>query len=112
VPPSVPESQALQLHNIGIREMEGDKFNRLCFYAKVSVKSKSNEEKPHLFIDLFLLLCPGDWKKQLQQMNEPIEREFKRVQKKSRHKHSVRHFKPIFAYDYFDFLEPSLFLEL
>ena len=50
---------------------------------------------------LFLLLWPGDWKKQLQQMNEAIERDYK---KKCKHKHSVRQIKPVSAYDFFVFL--------
>jgi hypothetical protein len=58
-------------------------------------------KKPHPFMDLFLLLWPGDWKKQLQQMNEAIERDFK---KKSKHKHSVRQIKPVSAYEFFVFL--------
>jgi hypothetical protein len=52
-------------------------------------------------MDLFLLLWPGDWNRQLQQMNEVIEREFK---KKSKHKHSARQIKPVSAYDFFVFL--------
>jgi hypothetical protein len=53
-------------------------------------------------MDLFLLLWPGDWNKQLQQMNEAIEREFK---KKSKHKHSVHQIKAVSPYQFFVFLE-------
>jgi hypothetical protein len=63
VPDSIPESQPIEFQNIGIREMDWDKFNRLSSYAKASVKNKLNDEKPHPFMDLFLLLWPGDWKK-------------------------------------------------
>jgi hypothetical protein len=52
-------------------------------------------------MDLFLLLWPGDWNKQLQQMNEAIDREYK---KKSKHKHSVRQIKPVSPYEFFVFL--------
>ncbi len=52
-------------------------------------------------MDLFLLLWPGDWNKQLQQMNEAIDRKYK---KKSKHKHSVRQIKPVSPYEFFVFL--------
>jgi hypothetical protein len=44
---------------------------------------------------LFLLFWSGDWKKQLQQMNEAFKRDFK---KKSKHKHSVPQIKPVSAF--------------
>jgi len=61
--------------------MEWDKFNRLSSYAKAFTKSKGNSlEKSQPFMDLFILLWPVDWKKQLQQLNEAIERDYKKKQ--------------------------------
>jgi hypothetical protein len=47
---------------------------------------------PQPFFDLFLLLWPGDWKKQLAQLNEAIAKDFAA---KSKNKVGVRRIKPI-----------------
>ncbi len=43
VPDSIPESPPIEFQNIGVREMDWDKFNRLSSYAKAPVKNKSND---------------------------------------------------------------------
>jgi hypothetical protein len=58
-------------------------------------------ERPYPFLDLFLILWPGDWRKQLQQLNSAIERDYKN---KSKHKHSVRQIKAVTANEFFVFL--------
>jgi hypothetical protein len=102
VPDSTADSSIMEFQNIGVQQMEWDKFNRLSSYAKAFTKSKgSSLEKPQPFMDLFILLWSGDWKKQLQQLNEAIERDYK---KKSKHKHSVRQIKAVSANGFFVFL--------
>jgi hypothetical protein len=47
VPDSIPESPPIEFQDIGIWEMDWDKFNKLSSYAKASEKkNKSNDEKP------------------------------------------------------------------
>jgi hypothetical protein len=81
--------------------MDWDNFNKLSTYAKAIKKTNQMMKYPHPFMDLFILLWPGDWNKQLQQMNEAIKWELK---KKSKHKHSVRQIKPVSAYKFIVFL--------
>jgi len=79
VPDSIADSSIMEFQNIGVLQMEWDKFNMLSSYAKAFTKSTGNGlEKPQPFMDLFILLWPGDWKKQLQQLNEAIERDYKK----------------------------------
>jgi hypothetical protein len=85
VPDAISKSPPTEFQNIRFQEMDRDKFSRLSSYAKASTENKISAENPQPFIDLFLLLWPGDWKKELQQMNKVIKWDCK---KKSKHKHS------------------------
>jgi len=91
----------VEFKNIGIREMEWEKFDALASFVKASMKSKPAMERPHPFLDLFLTLWPGDWRQQLQQLNLAIERDYK---SKSKHKHSIRKIKAVSANEFFVFL--------
>jgi hypothetical protein len=54
-------------------------FDALSEYAKASARKKEESiENPHPFLDLFLILWPGDWRKQLNQLNYTIEKDFSR----------------------------------
>jgi hypothetical protein len=82
--------------------MDWEKFDALSEYAKASAKKKlASVEKPHPYLDLFLLLWPGDWRKQLHQLNCAIEKDFN---SKSKHKHSIQHIKPVTANEFFIFI--------
>jgi hypothetical protein len=70
----------MEFQNIGIWQKEWDKFNSLSTSAKAFIKSKGSVEKPQPFMELFILPWPGDWQKQLQQLNEAIKRHHKRNQ--------------------------------
>jgi hypothetical protein len=101
VPDSIAEEPPIEFSSIGVREMEWGKFDALASYAKASTKSQLTMERPFPYLDLFITLWPGDWRSQLQQMNCAIERDY---QQKSKHKHSVRHVKPVTAHEFFVFL--------
>jgi hypothetical protein len=81
--------------------MDWRKFDDLASYAKPSLKKESSSERPYPFLELLLLLWPGDWKKQLSQLNAAICTEYRN---KAKHKHSVRQVKPVSANKFFIFI--------
>jgi hypothetical protein len=110
VPDSTADSSIMEFQNIGVQQMEWDKFNRLSSYAKAFTKSKgSSLEKTQPFMDLFILLWSGDWKKQLQQLNEAIERDYKKNQSTNILSAKLRQFQQT---DFLSFLESLSFLGL
>jgi hypothetical protein len=66
--------------------MDRRRFDDLVLYAKSSLKKESSSERPYPFLELLLLLWPGDWKKQLSQLNAAILTEYGN---KAKHKHCV-----------------------
>jgi hypothetical protein len=102
VPDSIAEVPPVEFENMGVRDMDWEKFDTLSEYAKASAKKKeASIEKSHPFLDLFLLLWPGDWRKQLHQLNCAIEKDFK---SKSKHKHSIQYIKSVAANAFFIFI--------
>jgi hypothetical protein len=74
-------------------------FDALSAYAKASAKKKeASIEKTHLYLDLFLLLWPGDWRKQLHQFNCAIKKDFK---SKLKHEQSVRYINSVTSHVFF-----------
>ncbi len=87
---------------MGVQDMDWENFDALSEYAKASTKKKlESVEKPNPYLDLFLLLWPGNWRKQLHKLNCAIEKDFK---SKSKHKHSIQHIKSVTANDFFIFI--------
>jgi hypothetical protein len=79
VPDSIAEVPPVEFENMGVRDTDWEMFDALSEYAKASAKKKEESvEKPHPFLDLFLMLWPGDWRKQLNQLNYTIEKGFSR----------------------------------
>ena len=67
---------------------------------------KKDGEAPQPFLDLFLLLWPGDWKQQLAQMNEEILKEYKT---KSKNKFGVHSIRPVTPREFFIFIGIIIF---
>ncbi len=61
---------------------------------------KKNIEMPQPYFDLFFSLWPGDWKKQLAQLNEAIERDYK---SKSKNKVGIRCIRAVTENEFFNF---------
>jgi len=57
-----------------------------------SLKKEFTAERPYPFLELLLILWPGGWKKQLNQLNAPIMREYR---SKVKHKPSVYQVKEL-----------------
>jgi hypothetical protein len=79
VPDSIPEYSDKEFESLGIRTMDWTQFRELCNMAK-SGKMKDRMLQP--FFGIFLLLWPGDWKKQLAQLNEAIAKDYAAKSKK------------------------------
>ena len=60
-------------------------------------------------MDLFILLWPGDWKKQLQELNEEIEQDYKKNQSTNILSAKLRQFQQM---NFLSFLESLSFLGL
>ena len=72
-PDSIPlESPSKEFSSIGIRNVNWEKFKSLWTKDKAT-----RSEVPQPYLDPFLTVWPGDWKKQLIQLNKVIEREYK-----------------------------------
>jgi hypothetical protein len=69
-------------------------------------KSKTDGEALQPFLELFLLLWPGDWERQLAQMNEEILKEYKM---KSKNKVGVRSIRPVTPREFFIFIGIIIF---
>jgi hypothetical protein len=72
---------------VGVSDMDWRKFDELASHTKSSLKKESTAERPYPFLELLLLLWPGDWKKHLSQPNVAMLSEYRN---KAKHKHSVR----------------------
>jgi len=98
---SIAECPPVEYPKVGIRDMDWRKFDHLASYAKSSLKKESSSERPYHFLESLLLLWPGDWKKQLSQLNAAIITEYRN---KAKHKHSVHQVKPVSANKNFIFI--------
>ncbi len=78
VPDSIPEYSLKKSESLGIRSMDWMQFQELRNMAK---SGKKKDRMPQPFFDLFLLLWPGDWKNQLSQLNEAMQKTMQPSQK-------------------------------
>jgi len=102
IPDSIADCPPVEFPKLGVRDMDWRKFYELSSFAKTSLKKESAvKNRPYPYLELFLLLWPGDWKKQLEQLNAAILNEYT---KKSKHKHSVRAVKAVTANEFFIFI--------
>ncbi len=101
IPDSIAEEPPIEFPTIGVREMEWGKFADLAAFGKASLKGKVAMERPQPYLDLLLTLWPGDWVKQLQQLNSAIE---KNPQSKAKQKHSVSQIKAVSPNEFFVFI--------
>jgi hypothetical protein len=103
VPDSIPENPPQEFSSIGVRNINWDRFNNLSSIIKFS---KKDAEIPQPFLELFLLLWPGDWKQQLAQLNEEILKEYRT---KSKNKVGVRPIRPVTQREFFVFIGIIIF---
>lgn len=92
---SMPNNNISEYKTMGIREIEWSKFQKLSDGLKQKVNAseeassnlfnnpttKLDSKLPTPFLDLFLLLWPGDWQQQVQQCNFLIKKEQERARK-------------------------------
>lgn len=95
---SIPDTNIIEYDKLGIRSMDFRKFhildNKLRSFA-------INEKLPTPFLDLFLILWPGDWRQQQNRMNIFLERNNKNNEK---NKNNARIINPITEHEFFVFL--------
>jgi len=103
VPDSIPENPPQEFSSIGVRNINWDRFNNLSSIIKFS---KKDAEIPQPFLELFLLLWPGDWKQQLAQLNEEILKEYRT---KSKNKVGVCPIRPVTQREFFVFIGIIIF---
>jgi hypothetical protein len=102
-PESIPECPPEEFSSLGVRNINWEAFTNLSSIIK---KSKTDGEAPQPFLDLFLLLWPGDLKQQLAQMNEEILKENKM---KSKNKVGDRSNRPVTPREFFIFIGIIIF---
>jgi hypothetical protein len=95
------ESPSKEFSSIGIRNVNWEKFKSLWTKDKAT-----RSEVPQPYLDLFLTVWPGDWKKQLIQLNKVIESEYKT---KSKNKAGVRRIKQVSEKEFFIFFGIIIF---
>jgi hypothetical protein len=98
IPDSIPEDPTEEYSSIGVRYVEWDKFMRLSSTKK---SSKKNGETLQPSLELFLMLRPGDWKKQLIQLNDEILKDHKN---RSKNKAGARPIRPVSQEEFFIFI--------
>jgi hypothetical protein len=98
IPDCIPEDPTEEYSSIGVRDVEWDKFKRLSSTIK---SSKKNGETLQPYLELFLMLWPGDWKKQLIQLNDEILKDYKN---RSKNKAGARPIRPVSQKEFFIFI--------
>jgi hypothetical protein len=103
IPDSIPDNPAEEFSSIGVRDFDWENFRRLSSNIK---SSKKTTETVQPYLELFLLLWPGDWKKQLIQLNDEIQKDFKN---KSKNKAGVRPIRPVTPNEFLVFIGIIIF---
>ncbi len=102
-PDSIPENPPQEFSSLGVRNVNWDCFTSLSSIIKYSQK---DAEIPQPFLELFLVLWPGDWKQQLAQLNDEIIQEYRT---KSKNKVGVRSIRPVTQREFFIFIGIIIF---